>query len=351
VPVDTARALTLLQADIASGDVKSGNEALGDLYRLATPRADPAAAIAAYRAAADAGNAGAMRKLAAMLSVRTPGVRGNPAEAEALLQQAAAADPRNGLPALGDFYIARTPLRNPAKAIDAYERAVAAGNAGAVLKLASAHLHRQLGAVSSPAKGVDLLKSAIADKVPNAAVTLANAYIWGTGVPQAPGAAVKILNAAANAGDVAATRRLVALYSAGTTKGIGRNLTRASMLLKAVEPQLTPDVKALDELVLKAASANSVAARKVVMAEYMGFEGETRATLAGRIYQVNPGAYVYIAQSLLAEHGLYKGARNGVLTTDTVRAMMRFCGTADLGAACVRGPVSGAAITAMAKAL
>jgi hypothetical protein len=31
--------------------------------------------------------------------------------------------------------------------------------------------------------------------------------------------------------------------------------------------------------------------------------------------------------------------------------MMRFCGEADLGAACVRGPVSGVAIAAMAKTL
>jgi TPR repeat protein len=290
VPMDADRALALISADIAAGDGKNGNDLAGDLYRLPGPRQNLAKATAAYQAAADAGNAGAMRKLATMLITRAPGVKTDPQKAEALLQQSAAADPRNGLMALGDFYLARTPLSSPAKAIDAYQKATAAGNAGAVLKLASAHLNGRLGAASSPAKGVDLLKSAIADKVPNAAVTLANAYIWGTGVGRQPAAGVKILNAAADAGDVAAARRLVALYSAGTTKGISRNLTRASAWLKSVESQLTPDVKALEELALKAASATSAAARKSIMAQYLGFEGEARATAATRIYQVNPGA-------------------------------------------------------------
>ncbi|HVZ13789.1 MAG TPA: hypothetical protein VG894_04950 [Bauldia sp.] len=352
VPMDMKRALAVLNADIAAGDTRSGNEILGDLYRLEIPRGDPAAAMAAYKAAADAGNLSATRKLAAMLAMRTPGVRSQPDQAEALLKQAADTDPKNGFAALGDFYIARTPLRNPAKAIDAYQRAAAAGNASAVLKLASAHLNRRLGAASSPAKGVDLLKSAIADHVPNAAVTLANAYIWGTGIPKAPGTAVQILKTAASGGDVSAARRLVNLYSMGTVKGIGRSLSRASTVLAAIEPQLTPDVKALEELVLKAAGATSAAARSAILTQYLAFEGEARATAAQRIAQVNPGTYVYIAQSLLAQRHLYDGARNGLLTTATARAMVRFCGQAGLGSVCtVRGPLSGAAIAAMAKAL
>jgi len=352
VPMDTKRALAVLNADIAAGDRQNGNETLGDLYRLEIPRADPVAAIAAYQAAANAGDTNAMRKLAAMLATRTPGVRSQPEQAEALLQQAAAGDAKNGLVALGDFYTAPTPLRNSAKAIDAYQRAAAAGNASAVLKLASAHLNFRLGSASSPAKGVDLLKSAIADRVPNAAVTLANAYIWGTGIPKEPATAVKILKTAAAQGDVSAARRLVNLYSAGTIKEIGRSLSKASALLAAIEPQLTPDVKALEELTLKAASATSAAARGAIMTQYLAFEGEARATAAQRIYQVNAGAYVYIAQSLLAKRGYYDGARNGLLTTATVNAMVRFCGKADLGNVCVlRGPLSGAAIAAMAKTL
>ncbi len=293
-----------------------------------------------------------MRKLAALLTTQTVGLRSDPQRAETLLKQAVAAgDAANGWSALGDLYLWDATLKNPAKAIDAYQRAEAAGNPTAVVRLANAHLTLALGRSSLPAKGVDLLKGAIANNVPGAAVALANAYLYDKTVGPAVPTAVKILDAAASSGDVAAARRLINLYTVGTTRGIERNLTKARSVLALIEPDLTPDIKALEEFVLDAAAATSAGARRAAAVEFATFQGAARAAAATRVYQANPDAYVFIAQDLLAKRGLYKGVPTGVFDSGTERAMARLCGEADLGAACRKGVLDGAAIAAMAKVL
>ncbi len=124
IPIDAPRAEALLVKAIAAGDVKGGNEGLGDFYRAATPLADAAKAADAYQKAADAGDTGAMRKLAALYATGSGDVAAAPSRAEALLKQAVAAgDLRNGADALGDLYRAATPLKDAAKAADAYQQA------------------------------------------------------------------------------------------------------------------------------------------------------------------------------------------------------------------------------------
>ena len=137
VPADPSKAEALLQQAIAAGDVKSSADELGDLYRADTPLKDAGKAVAAYQQAVDAGNTGAMRKLAAILSKGEGLSRRIRPRAEALLKQAiAAGDVTWGAYALGDLYRADTPLKDAAKAVAAYQQAVDAGNTSAMRKLA-----------------------------------------------------------------------------------------------------------------------------------------------------------------------------------------------------------------------
>ena len=137
-----AEAEGLLQKAAAASD---GNQTwawatLGDLYRDAgAGNADPAKAVAAYMKAADAGDPGAMIKLANMIAAG----EGAPSDfgvARDLLLKAVAQG-GNTAPwawsTLGDLYrTAEGDDANPAEAVAAYQQAVEGGDTGAMIKLA-----------------------------------------------------------------------------------------------------------------------------------------------------------------------------------------------------------------------
>jgi localization factor PodJL len=89
VPADPERALALLNQSIAAGEAVLGASALGDFYRLETPKKDIAKAMSFYQKAADGSNTDAMVKLADMLS-GSKGVAPDYQRAEALLGKAMA---------------------------------------------------------------------------------------------------------------------------------------------------------------------------------------------------------------------------------------------------------------------
>jgi TPR repeat protein len=140
VAVDFVRAEALLDAAIAAGVGRDAWAAIANLYANADDEhRDLAKAAHAYQQAADLGDAWAMISLAQMLG-QGNGVPADFARARALLEQAIATG--GGMPpfawaAMGDLYRgASPPDRDPARAVEAYETAIALGNPGAMVNLA-----------------------------------------------------------------------------------------------------------------------------------------------------------------------------------------------------------------------
>ncbi len=133
VPADPAKAATLIGQIVATGDIKGGQEAFGDLYSASSPIKDPAKAAAAYQQAIDAGSTSAIGKLAAMLA-KGDGIAADLPRAEAMLADVIrAGDNKNAPKQLGDMILAAAPddAKARADALRNYELAAKNGNASA----------------------------------------------------------------------------------------------------------------------------------------------------------------------------------------------------------------------------
>ncbi|MEO8667393.1 MAG: hypothetical protein ABI399_02690 [Bauldia sp.] len=138
VPADFGRAEALLHDAVATGLVMDGSRALGDLYRAPGDAGrDPVKALAAYKQAADLGDAAAMISLAQMLG-HGEGTAVDFDAAKALLESAEAGGmPKEAWRELGELYrMADASHRDPAKAADAYQRAVELGDVSSMMRLA-----------------------------------------------------------------------------------------------------------------------------------------------------------------------------------------------------------------------
>ena len=145
VEPDFNRARALLNAVVEANDdyLVGGWSQLGDLYRNAEGSLhDPAKAFEAYRHAADLGSTTAMIRMARLLA-DGDGVSEDFEQARALLERAVAVGGERGestdwaLMSLGDLYrSADDAHRNPVKALDAYNKALALGNKDALVVIA-----------------------------------------------------------------------------------------------------------------------------------------------------------------------------------------------------------------------
>jgi TPR repeat protein len=214
VPADPPRAEALLRHAIAAGDIGPGAISLGDFYRADTPLMDPAKAVDAYQLAADAGNTDAMQRLAQILTKGEGGVPADPPRAEALFKQAIAAGAiKWGGYLLGDFYLADTSLRDPPKAVDAYQQAVDAGNTDAIFNLAGLLSNANEGTLDLQ-RASSLLESALEGLRSNdAAFVLGNLYARADYARRNIAKASIYFGQAAAAGNTAAHLELVKIDS------------------------------------------------------------------------------------------------------------------------------------------
>ncbi len=201
VPTDFGRAEALLRDAIAAGAARDGWSALAALHVSA---GDLARAADAYQQAADLGDAWAMISLAQMLA-QGNGVPVDFERARQLLEDTIAAGgemPTWGWGGLGDLYrSADEPHRDPVRAVEAYETAIAMGNVGAMVSLG-----RMLGAGDGVpvdfARARQLLEDAIAaDAGRDAWSALAGLYAYADEAHRDLPMAVEAYQKAADLGD------------------------------------------------------------------------------------------------------------------------------------------------------
>ncbi len=136
--VDFARAERLLKAAVDGGLSKDASFELGELYRNADNKnRNLTKATAAYQSAVDLGNPAAMIALAALVG-RSEDLPSDFGRAKTLLDDAIAGGlEKDGYNELGDLYrLTDLQYRDPAKAAEAYQRAVDLGHTGGMMSLA-----------------------------------------------------------------------------------------------------------------------------------------------------------------------------------------------------------------------
>ncbi len=374
--IDVGAAIAAYEAAIAKGSTIAFLR-LGDLYRRGEiVRADPEKAFSLYKRAADAGNAAGKLRVAEM-TARGQGTAQDADGGRAMARALADTGEPSAVYALGDMYSQGDagPIDGPAAiaayreaadkgsvkalvglgaiyrdgalvskdralALDYFVKAADAGSKAARFAIAKGNALGQFGDASSPADGIRTLQELNEFGNKDAALVLSDSYFAGTGVRRDPKAAISVLDDAMERGNVAAARRLIAIYRDGRWPIVLRDLTRAHSYLAKVRGQLDQKTLAVEQLLLGAAAATSAGGYESVRAELAEVDTRSRPDVVRKLRGTNAHVYVYLVQSHLKQLGAYTGAANGRLNNGTIRAINKYCATVRTRAACIRGPLS-----------
>ena len=374
--VDGVAAIASYEAAIGKGSTIAFLR-LGDIYRRGVVvRPDPLKALAYYKQAADAGNRAGKLRVAEM-TARGEGTTQDVEGGRALARALADAGDASAFFALGEMYsqgdagpidstaavaayrdaaergssraLVRLGMiyrdgtlanKDPALALEYFTRAADAGSAAARFAIGKGYVLGQFGEAGSPAEGVQMLRQLDEAGLKDAVLVLSDSYFAGRGVDRDPKTAINVLDDAMAKGNVAAGRRLVALYRDGRSSAVRRDLARARNYLTEVSKRLDADTLAVEQILLGAAAAASPGDYESVRTDFSAVGEPSRPDLVRKLRATNPHVYVYLVQSHLKERGAYAGALNGRLNAGTVRAISRYCGKIGTRAACIHGPLS-----------
>lgn len=195
--------------------------------------ADPAAALANFRAAADAGVADAQYMLGQLHEDGAAGLTADAARALSFYRMAAGQEHALALARLGYLYAEGVVVaRDAPAAVDFLQRAATAGDAGGAYYLATMLMNGN-GVPPDPPRAIALLRQAAAqDHIP-ALITLGEALVDGRGAPADPQAGVAHIARAQQLGDPEGFARLGYYTFMGI--GVEEDRVRALGLMLAAE--------------------------------------------------------------------------------------------------------------------
>ncbi|NIY77857.1 sel1 repeat family protein [Celeribacter sp. HF31] len=287
LPRDVTRGQAYLDQAISGGDVEA-RIALGklQLYGIGVPK-DEAAALAQFEAAAEAGNG-------------------------------------HGLAAYGDALMWE--FTDPPRAEALLQRAGEMGASEAWVSLARGAMYGYLGGGSvSRAKFDGYAEKALNAGEEDVAVLEATRQMWGINMRASGPETIAILREAAEGGNAAAARFLIALLRDGNGLNLRRDRAEAAAALDQFGPLLSDKEQAQYALTLRAATARTPKAYAPVAADYAAHPELHSGWFAQELLKANPNVAVYILQKQFAEEGLYRGALDGFATRQTLRAVYKAC--------------------------
>ena len=285
--------------------------------------------LAALNELAVAGNQTALNTLGNVYSMPSGPVDQDGEKAVSFFDQAAKAGNLFAKVRLAELYADGeiVPEDNNA-ALQNLQEAVDGGLEYARLVLATGHLSGRFGDESDPSLGLSLLTELAEGGNSQALVTLANAFYWGSGAPEDPNRAVS------ENGNVAATQRLAMLLRDAPGERIDENLAEARTLISSTSENLPPAVRTREYALLAAADARKSGEFAQVTQFLTEAPAPARPEILRAMFQTNPNAFVYVAQTKLRDRGVYNGPLNGLLTGSTIRAINTICDDV-----CRRGPM------------
>lgn len=231
------------------------------------------------------------------------------------------------------------------EAMKLLEQQAATSPAAAVL-LAQSHMTGGFGIHSDRDKGYQSLVKLASDEVGNAAPALAiMTYFGRAGIEKSPETAISMLEKSSSNGNILATRTLIGLHRDAPGDAIERSIDEARSLLNERANQFSPDLLGQEEALLQAAQGKNEADFAGIDEIVRTLSPLSKRDAVFRIADVNPNAFVYLTQTALQQRGIYGGEINGLLTSTTIRAIIRLCEERQAAADCKKGPLRREAIS------
>jgi TPR repeat protein len=343
VPVDLGEGYTAYEKAAGAGSTSARLRLAEMLARGHGVAANAEKGLQIVRDEAETGNGTALLLLAELLlsgDVGPPDGDG----AIAALEQAAEAGRPEALLRLGEIY--RDGIGVPADSARAYgyfQQAAATGHDFARYLLGRGLTEGRFNRPGAQADGLAMLEAALAAGTEEAAIGIANAHLYGYGLPQDPDAAITLLENEADAGNLAAAARLLALFRDGSRDGnvvlVAPDAAQAQTYLAMIAPTLGRGDMLVETLLMQAANMRD--GDYAALAERIGeLSPDDQGSLLRNLVGVSPNAYVYLLQGQLRLIGLYAGPQHGLLDQPTISAMLRYCDSKQVGDLCRRGPLT-----------
>jgi TPR repeat protein len=343
VPVDLGKGFAAYEKAAGAGSSSAVLRMAEMLARGHGVEADAGRGLQMVRDEADTGNATALLLLAELLLSGDVGPRDG-AGAIAALEAAAAAGRPEALLRLGEIY--RDGGVVPADSERAYgylQAAAAAGHGFAHYLLGRGLTEGRFDRPGGPAEGLAMLQEALATGTEDAVIGLANAHLYGYGMAQDPEAAIALLEAEAAAGNLAAARRLQALFRDGSRDGdvvlVAPDAARAQAYLNLLAPRLGWGDRLVETLLMHAANTTD-GNYQLLAGRLAELSPDDQGSLLRNLVGVAPNAFVYLVQRQLEIVGLYAGPQHGQLDQPTISAILQFCDRKQMGELCRRGPLT-----------
>jgi TPR repeat protein len=343
VPVDLSKGYAAYEKAAGAGSTSARLRMAEMLARGHGVPANAERGLQIVRAEAEAGNGTALLLLAELLMSGDVGAI-DIAGAITALEQAAETGRPEALLRLGAIYrdgIAGPP--NGARAYGYLAEAVAAGHDFARYLLARGLTEGRFNRPGAQAEGLAMLGEALAAGTEEAAIGIANAHLYGYGLPQDPATAIALLESEAATGNLAAARRLLSLFRDGSRDGdvvlVTPDAARAKTYLAMIAPTLGRGDLLVETLLMEAAATRD--GNYAALAGRIGeLSPDHQESLLRNLVSVAPNAFVYLVQGQLRTTGLYAGPQHGLLDQPTISAMLRYCDSKQVGEVCRRGPLT-----------
>ena len=349
VPADPAQARAMFEKAQAAG-VEAGTQRLAEgLVQGKLGEIDAAKGLAMLETLAAKGNAGAAMSLGNFYAGTAPAVTPDGAKAIQYFEQAAGAGNTNALVRLAQLLReGKIVEADPSKSLALYRQAADLGSAAARTQMGLGHLYGWFGAKSQKSTGLAMIRQLAEEGDATAATTLANMYFWGgNGLAKDPALALRLLRQEAQDGNPAAVRSLVAAYRDGRGKDVPRSRTRAEQVLQDYGAALKPEDMEQERFMLDVAYEGRTRGFAKIVQTIAQLPKEQRLRVSMNLRNANPNAYTYLLQDRLAALGRYGGAKNGLMTAATIRAVSGFCADQGQANACIKGPLSADAANAI----
>jgi TPR repeat protein len=343
---DAAKALAAYsQATPRDGDGPTvGLVRLGDLYRNGTVvPLDLSKAMAFYEQAAGHGDNNARRNLASMLlDGRSAAI--NPARAAALLEEAARAGDSNAAMQLGGLMSDGNLLTaDYDRTVEFFTMAERLGDRRARVRLATALVDGPLSR-QHQGEGVSLLSQGVAERLPGAATALGRLILQLKVPGSTADDGLGLLESAAMAGDADAARYLLSIYRDGMGSAVRPSPARAQALLGALQGIVSPQLLAVEQILLAAKADPQPSALEQIAASFALLDRNDGGDVLRQLSRSNQNAYLFLLQTRLKEMGFYDGPATGVLSGGTMDAFLAACAEAKEMERCDRGPLTDDAV-------
>lgn len=335
-----------LEALWADGDQRAGSTLAQAHYYGWSGQVDHEKSLAIFRQLADQGDAYALDRIAVFYRYGYA-VERDYAQAMNYYQQAVDAGREKSMFGLADIQVR---LNRGSAALRTLQKASEAGLEDADLEIAVGHINRDFGYSTDVQKGVSALLSGIEeDKIDYkiaAVELLADGRRFSTDVP----ALVAALEAEADQGNASAAGALIQLTR--EKPGLVENAWRKRQdYLEAYSEILSDRTRATETVYLTLDSKRPRDVGPALSDLLAGYQDDAFRYGFQRVFWEDKNAYTYLLQEKLKDLGLYKGNVNGLMTKNTVRAVLSFCRQAEIYDECIHGPMRSGAMRKIVEAL